>query len=109
MDLLPKNNYGYSEFLGDEVLFVTKNIILVLFISLNMIMFGSCDKRENDSDGVRGVFVSGPQKADSRMQQIASAIKDTDKEALKLLFSNMRCAEILIFVLCDPADMLKFT
>ena len=60
----------------------------MLFIIVNLIMFGSCDERENDSAGVGGIIVNEPRKADNRMEQISSAIKDNDKEALKLLFSQ---------------------
>lgn len=56
-------------------------------------MFSSCAKTEGINATGGGIIVSEPQKADERMEQIISALKDKDKEALKSLFSTTAIEE----------------
>ncbi len=60
-------------------------------------LFSSCGRNE-------GILVSEDKRADARMEQIVSAIKDKDNEALKSLFSKKALDEADDFV--DGADSL---
>lgn len=65
-----------------------KRIMLMLLVLVSLLLVSSCNKLEDVSSGAEGIFVSEDQKADERMEQIISALKDKDKEALKSLFSK---------------------
>jgi hypothetical protein len=67
---------------------MNKRIVLILFVLISLLLFGSCDENGDASGRVGDIIVSEPKKADARMEQIISAIKDKDKEALKSLFSK---------------------
>ena len=66
---------------------MNKIILLTLLVLSGLLLLSSCAKIGIGSNG-GGVPVSEDKKADARMNQIVSAIKDTDKEALKSLFSK---------------------
>jgi hypothetical protein len=67
---------------------MNKRIVLILLVLVSLLLFGSCDENEDVSGKVREIIVSEPKKADARMEQIISAIKEKDREALKSLFSK---------------------
>jgi len=54
-----------------------------MLVLISLLSFSSCG----------GIYVSEPKRADSRMEQIISAIKDKDKEAIKSLFSKKAIGE----------------
>ena len=56
--------------------------MLVLLLVVNTLLFNAC------SGHTGGLFMQEDKRADARMEQIVSAIKDKDKEALKTLFSQ---------------------
>ena len=58
-----------------------KNIILLLLL-MGLLLLNSCDKDNG------GLVMSEEKRADARMEQIISAIKENDKESLKSLFSK---------------------
>ena len=76
---------------------MSKRIVLMLLILVNLMLFSSCGRNE-------GILVSEDKRADARMEQIVSAIKDKDNEALKSLFSKKALDEADDFV--DGADSL---
>ena len=63
----------------------------MLLILVNLLLVSSCGKNE-------GILVSEDKRADARMEQIVSAIKDKDNEALKSLFSKKALDEADDFV-----------
>ena len=63
----------------------------MLLILVNLLLFSSCGRNE-------GILESEDKRADARMEQIVSAIKDKDKEALKSLFSKKALDEADDFV-----------
>jgi hypothetical protein len=72
---------------------MNKRIVLILLVLVSLLLFGSCDENEDVSGRVREIIVSEPKKADARMEQIISVIKDKDREALKSLFSKKALEE----------------
>jgi hypothetical protein len=60
----------------------------MLLAIVSIIVFSSCIKIRDGSSGIGWITVSEDKKADARMEQIISALKDKDKEALKSLFSK---------------------
>lgn len=60
---------------------MSKRVVLMLLILVSLLLFSSCGRNG-------GILVSEPKRADARMEQIISAIKDKDKEALQSLFSK---------------------
>ena len=52
-----------------------------MLLLMGLLLFSACDRNG-------GIFVGEPKRADSRMEQIVSAIKDKNKETLKSLFSK---------------------
>jgi len=68
-----------------------KRIVLVLLIIAILLLFSSCDRNVE-------IPVGEEKKADARMDQIVSAIKDKDNEALKSLFSKKALDETDDFV-----------
>ena len=70
------------------VLFVNKKIKLMLLILVSLLFISSCF-------GNRGaILVDENRRTDNRMEEIGSAIKDKDKEALKSLFSKKALNEV---------------
>ena len=65
---------------------MSKKLIILLLVLASLLLFSSCAKI--GSGIVGGITVSEDKKADVRMEQIISAIKDKDKEAMKSLFSK---------------------
>jgi len=65
---------------------MSKKIILILLVLVTLPLFSSCDKIVGSSG--QGIIMSEEKLANARMEQIVSAIKDKDSEALKLLFSK---------------------
>jgi hypothetical protein len=65
---------------------VSTKIILILLVLVSLMSFNACDGISVGS-GVGRMLESEEKSADTRMEQIISAIKDKDKEALELLFS----------------------
>jgi len=63
-----------------------KKIKLVLFILVNSLMLSSCI-------GGRKISIGEGKRADTQVEKIISAIKNQDKEALKLLFSKKALEE----------------
>jgi len=76
---------------------MSKRIILMLLILVSLLLFSSCGSN-------RGILVSEDKRADARMEQIVSAIRDKDYEELKSLFSKKALDEADNFV--DGADSL---
>ena len=76
-----------------ESMIPVNKIALMLVIVMSLFLFSSCDKigHRNESGGI---IIGEGQKADERMEQIISAIKANDKEALKSLFSKKALDEI---------------
>ena len=69
-----------------------KGIVLIIIILANLLMLGSCGIM-----GGRTIFDDDGKRADPRMEQIVSAIKNNDKEALKSLFSEKALEEAVDF------------
>jgi hypothetical protein len=67
---------------------MNKRVLMMLLVLVSILLFGSCDENGDASDRVGEIIVSEPKKADARMEQIISAIKDKDRETLKSLFSK---------------------
>lgn len=65
---------------------MSKKIILMLLVLVNLLLFNSCDKMGGGSGG--RIIGSEEKQADARIEQIISAIKDKDRESLKSLFSK---------------------
>ncbi len=88
---------------------VSKRIILMLFIFAGLLLFSSCDKIGGDDKLGGGILVGEDKKADARMEQIVSALKGKDKEALKSLFSNKALDEANSFdnEINDLFDLLQ--
>jgi len=63
-----------------------KKLILVLFIFINSLLFSSCI-------GGGRLSMSEGERADERIEKIVLAIKEKDKEALSLLFSQKALEE----------------
>ncbi len=63
----------------------------MLLILVSLLLSSSCGRNE-------GIHVSEEKTADARMEQIVSAIKDKDNEALKSLFSKKALDEANNFV-----------
>ena len=61
---------------------MSKKLIIWLLLLMGLLLLSSCDK------GNGGITMSEEKRADARMEQIISAIKEKDKEALKSLFSK---------------------
>ncbi len=62
---------------------------IFIFMLLNVvILFSSCSFKN-----VKYLFYDDSMKADARMKQIIEAIKDNDKEGLKILFSKQALKE----------------
>jgi len=60
--------------------------VTVLLLLLVVLLLSSCDK-------IGGIYVDDDKKADARMEQIISAIKEKDSDALKSLFSERALGE----------------
>ena len=82
---MKKHNADLS-FYREEILSMSKKLILMILVLVSLLLFSSCDEIWGNSGG--GIFVSDEEQADARMEQIISAIKAYDKEALKSLFSK---------------------
>jgi hypothetical protein len=67
---------------------MSKRIILMLLILVSLLLFSSCGRNKGSED----------ERADARMEQIVSTIKDKDNEALKSLFSKKALDEADDFV-----------
>lgn len=65
---------------------MSKKIILILLVLVNLLLFSSCDKIGGGSR--ERIIGSEEKKADARIEQIITAIKDKDRESLKSLFSK---------------------
>jgi hypothetical protein len=87
-----------------EVISVSKRIIVMLFVFISLLLFSSCDIKS-----IGGMLVSEEIKANARMEQIISAIKEKDAEALKSLFSKKALDEDDDFdnEIKDLFDLLK--
>lgn len=70
---------------------MSKRIILMLLILVGLLSFSSCGRNG-------GILVGEGKRADARIEQIVSAIKDKDREALKSLFSKKALDEADDFV-----------
>ena len=70
---------------------MSKRIIVMLFVFISLLLFSSCDIKS-----IGGMLVSEEIKANARMEQIISAIKEKDAEALKSLFSKKRWTKTMI-------------
>jgi hypothetical protein len=67
---------------------MNKRIMLILLL-VSLLLLSSCDKIGINDRRAGGLLVIGEgRKADARTEQIVSAIKNKDREALKLLFSR---------------------
>lgn len=64
-----------------------KKLIILLLLLMGLLLLSSCDKDNG------GITMSEEKSADARMEQIISAIKEKDKEALKSLFSKKALGE----------------
>ena len=66
---------------------MARKIILTLLIILNLLSLSSCIGIKNRKDTNR-IVIGDEQKMDARVEQIISALKDSDKDTLKSLFSQ---------------------
>ena len=64
-----------------------KKIIPILLIIASVLLLSSCDRIKGN------IFMSEEKRADIRMEQIISAIKEKDRDSLKSLFSKKALAE----------------
>lgn len=71
---------------------MNKKIILMLLVLVSLLLLSSCNVTGDDREG--GIIMSDEQKADARIEQIISAIKDKDRETLKSLFSKKALEEV---------------
>jgi len=71
---------------------MNKILTVWLFVFIGLVSFSSCD---DNSKG--GIFMSDRKLADARMEQMISAIKEKDGEALKALFSKKALEEACDF------------
>ena len=71
---------------------MNKILTVWLFVFIGLVSFSSCD---DNSKG--GIFMSDRKLADARMEQMISAIKEKDGEALKALFSKKALGEVVDF------------
>jgi hypothetical protein len=68
---------------------MNKRIVLISLLLVSSLLLSSCDKIGINHRKEGGLLVIGEgRKADIRTEQIVSAIKDKDREALKSLFSK---------------------
>ena len=87
-----------------------KRIVLMLLVLMSLLLLSSCDEIGDivsgvgNGNGVGGISVSEETRADARIEEIISAIKDKDVDALKSLFSEKALNETDDFN--DEADHL---
>ena len=66
---------------------MSKRILLTLFVLASTLLFNACDM-------TGGTQMDPAIRADERMEQIVSTIKDKDSAALKALFSEKALTEV---------------
>ena len=69
-----------------------KKLTISLLLLMGLLLFSSCAENK-----IGRIFISDDIQADARVEQIISAIKDTDKNALKSLFSKKALDEAVGF------------